>query len=455
MDAIARFVELFTTVTYEDLPAAAVKAARQEVLDSLATAMGARKARGIGALVDLAREWGGSPQSTVIGHQLQCPAPNAARINATMIHALDYDDGHQGAQVHIGCVAVSSAFSIAERQGGINGKEFITALVLGQDFLSRLGLASRPHGSLIKSGWHPTPLCGYLGAAAIAGRLLHLDREKMSHALGIALHQCAGCSQAVDDGALTKRLGPGLAAAGGVTAALMAERGITGAHNILEGKYGFFAQYHGGDYDVNILTNELGTRFEGAAIGDKPYPCCGFSHAFIDAVFAIVSRHGIKPENVKEIDAWCGDQAFEIANPPEVKKAPRNTIDSQFSLPWAMATALVKNRVTIDDFTEDAIKNKDVLAMAARITARHEPAFTRHGVGPGRVRITMNNGTSFEEYVEHCLGSPERPMSFDDVVRKFKGCTTDVSAATIDKVIDLTSKLETTEDATSIIKLLA
>jgi len=357
--------------------------------------------------------------------------------------------------VHIGCTAVPTCFAVAERQGNITGREFLTALVLGQDFLSRLGLASRPHGSLIKSGWHPTALCGYLGSAAMAGRLLGLDAARMTSALGIALHQSAGCSQAVDDGAMTKRLGPGLASSGGIMSALMAERGITGAHNILEGKYGFFNQYHGGDYDVNILTGELGKRFEGVNIGFKPYPCCGFSHAFIDGVLALQSRYNIRPEDIKKVIASCGDQAFEIANPPEVKRAPRNTIDSQFSLPWAMATALVKGRVTVNDFTEDAIRDKAVLDMAAKIYAEHDPALTRHGVGPGRVRIILHNGEVYEEFVEHCLGSVQRPMTFEDITRKFRACAADLPPTTVDSIIDMVSRLEELPDATAIIKLLA
>ena len=110
-------------------------------------------------------------------------------------------------KVHIGCVAVPTCLAVAERTGGISGRDLITALALGADFLARLGLTSRPGGSLVTSGWHPTPLFGYLGAALMAGRIMRFDEEKMVNALGIAYHQCAGNSQCVQDGALTKRLG--------------------------------------------------------------------------------------------------------------------------------------------------------------------------------------------------------------------------------------------------------
>src|SRR4030067_3362653 len=126
MDSILDFKKKFQKAGYEALPAPAVESVKKEVLDSLATALGGAAQAGVRELADLVREWGGKEQSTVIACGLKCPAPGAALVNGTMIHALDYDDGHPVAQVHIGCVAVSTCFAVAERRGGISGKEFIT-----------------------------------------------------------------------------------------------------------------------------------------------------------------------------------------------------------------------------------------------------------------------------------------------------------------------------------------
>ena len=122
MAAISDFVGSFIKTRYEDIPGAAVEAVRKEVLDSLATALGGSSKAGVGELVDMVKEWGGSRQSTVIAYGFKCPAPNAAQVNGTMIHALDYDDGHQVALVHIGCVVVSTAFAMAERMGKVSGR---------------------------------------------------------------------------------------------------------------------------------------------------------------------------------------------------------------------------------------------------------------------------------------------------------------------------------------------
>ena len=458
MDAVFDFVKNFTSTRYEDLPGAAVDAAKREVLDSLATALGGSSKAGVGELVDMVKEWGGREQSTIIAYGIKCPAPNAAQVNGTMIHALDYDDGHQVALVHIGCIAVSTCFAVAERMGKVSGKELITAIALGGDFMARLGLASRPGTSALGSGWHPTTLFGFLGAAAMAGRIMGHDEEKMINAIGLAYHQCGGAGSGVGDGALAKRMGPGLAAKAGITAALMAERGITGERNSLEGRTGLFNTYMGGDYDVKILTANLGKRFEGVNIGDKPYPCCGLTHACIDAALALIARHDIKVDQIRDITVYGGQSVYGLCQPPEVKCAPRTIIDAQFSVPWVVATALVKGKVTVDDFTDEAIKRQEILKVAGKVTGRLEPAMSRHGVGPGGVIITMKDGTEYMEEVEHCLGSVERPMTFEDCAVKFRECAAcsikPLSADTVDKVIEMVARLEKLNDATEIIRLL-
>jgi len=355
-------------------------------------------------------------------------------------------------------VTVSSAFAAAERMGKVNGKELITAIALGGDFMSRLGLASRPGQSALESGWHPTTLFGFLGAAAVAGRIFGLNADKMTNALGLAYHQCGGAGSGVADGALAKRMGPGLASKAGVTSALMAERGITGERDPLEGKTGLFNTYMGGDYAPKTLTADLGKRFEVVNIGNKPYPCCGLTHACIDAALALKKKHDIKIDKIESVTAYGGQATYDLSQPPEVKQNPRTIIDAQFSVPYVVAVALVKGAVTVDDFTEDSIKRAEILDVAHKVNGKLVPAMNRHGVGPGGVTITLQDGTEYTEEVEHCLGSVERPMTFEDVTRKFRECAgcalKPLPAAKVEKVIDLVGRLETLSDATEIIKLL-
>jgi 2-methylcitrate dehydratase PrpD len=458
MDLTLEFVKYFIKTRYEDLPASAVEAVKREVVDSLATAIGGSTKPGVGELVAMVKEWGGKEQSTVIAYGFKCPAPNAAQVNGTMIHALDYDDGHPIAVVHIGCTAVSTGFAVAERMGGTSGKEFITALALGADFMSRLGLATGAQTSAHAYGWHPTTLFGFLGAAAIASRIMGLDQEKTINALGLAYHQCGGAGSGVGDGALAKRMGPGLAAKAGITSALMAEQGITGERNPLNGRTGLFSTYLRGDIDLNRLTGELGKRFEGVNVGDKPYPCCGFSHPFIDAALALKSKYAIKPEQIKEIRAVGGQSGYTLCEPLDIKRSPRTIVDAQFSVPYTVAAALINSSVTPEDFTSQSIKRENILNLAQKVSGALDEKMTRHGVSPGKVTIIMNDGKEYAEFIEHPLGSIENPMNFKDCARKFRECSASsikpLSAGKIDEAINLIGDMEKLPDATRVIQLL-
>lgn len=458
MDIITQFVKKWPEIKYEDIPHHVIEIVKCEIIDSLAAALGASSASGIKQLLNVIDEWGGSQQSTIISSGIKCPAPDAAMVNGTMMHALDYDDGCPATLVHIGCTSVSAGFSVAERVGGVTGKEFITSLALGSDFINRIALASRPNGSITESGWFPTALYGYLGSAAVAGRIMKLDQDTMLNALGISCNQCAGNMQPIHDGVFAKAVAAGLAAKGGVTACIMAEKGISGTRNCLEGKAGFYNVYHGGDYDPQILIKDLGKRFETERIGFKPYPCCGQSHAAIDAALALKLKYNIVPSGVQDITVSISDAAYILCVPLQEKQNPRTVIDAQFSLPWAVATALVKGKVTLEDFNLAAIRKEEVLEVSRKVTGQLEPEFNRRGVGPCRVTIRLTTGHEYTQYVEFGLGSVENPMNFDDCARKFRECypysIRPISATTADNIIEMAQHLERLKDVTQIIRLL-
>lgn len=448
MDLSTLVANHLVTTNYRDIPLESISAAKKEVLDSLATALGGTTKPGVPQLASLAQEWGGNPQSSVFGYGFKCPAPVAAQVNGTMIHALDYDDGHPVSLTHVGCVAVSTCFAAAERMGNVNGKDFLAAIALGGDFVCRMGLASKPGGSALGAGWHPTTLFGFLSAAGMAGKILKLDSEKMLDALGLAYHQCAGAGTGVGDGALAKRMGPGLAAKAGLTSALMAEKGITGDRHFLGSdnwKGGIFNVYYGGDYDADILTSGLGKNFENVNITEKPYPCCGFTHPFIDATFALMSKYGVKPDQIESITARGGQMVYGMIV-GEAKVAPRTIVDAQFSVPWTVATALVKGKVTLHSFTPESIKEPEVVAAARKVTGELDTTMNRHGVGPGRITMKMQDGRELSEEVEHFRGSIQNPMSFDDCADKLRECNDfavkPLPGNQVEKIIDMIRHME-------------
>ena len=457
MDATFLFAKNLANIRYEDLPKGVVEATKKQVLDLLGVALGGFSKPGPKELREIVRDWGGKEESSIIGCKQKVPAPNAAHVNATMAHALDYDDVHETAIMHSGVAVIPTCMAMGERKGNVSGKEFITAIALGVDMMCRLALATTPGTRPLVTGWHLTTLYGFLGAAGTAGRMLGLNEEKMVNALGIAYHQCSGNGQCVIDGALTKRMGPGFSVRGGITAALLAEKGVTGAKNCLEGEMGLYKLYHRGNYDNKALTIDLGKNFEGINVAIKPYPCCRGIHPAIDAALALVDERNIKAEGVQEITLSVSEGHYHLLCEPEgAKLKPRNPVDAQFSIPWGVATAIVRKQVTLEDFTETAIKREDILDLTKKMSIKIDSTLNRPvNIEPTRVEITTKEGNVCSKEVTGPLGSLERPMSFDDCARKFKDCAKQLNHEQINRVIELVGQLDQMNDIRGIIALLS
>lgn len=459
-DASQLFVRSFQDVKYADLPPEVVKVTKDQVLDFFAVALGGSRETGVDEMRDLILEWGGAPQSSILYWGDKVPAPNAAQVNAVMAHSLDFDDVHEDAIMHPGVVAVPTALAVAEYVGGLSGRDFITSVAVGTDFICRLGLATRPGENVHQYGWHLTTLYGYITAAAMTARLLGLSDDGISNAIGIAYHQCSGNGQTVKDGALTKRMGPGMAVRGGIASALMARNGISGARNSLEGKSGLYNVYHTGAYSREKLVDGLGTRFEGVNVSIKPYPCCRGVHPFVDAGLALACNHDVRAEQVQRVLIECGEGTYGLlASPLEFKSRPRNPVDSQFSIVWGVAVALARRRATLEDFTAEAIGSADLLGLTAKteVSVNHEFDRGDQGIEPARVTVTTTDGAVFAEQVDLPTGTPSRPLSFADIERKLRDCLAHagqpISAARADRLVDTVAGLEELDDVRAMIDL--
>jgi 2-methylcitrate dehydratase PrpD len=471
MDASYGFARSFVNTKFEDLPQDAVEVTRREILDILGVALGGSGKPGVKELLELVTDWGGKEESTIFCYGNKVPAPNAAQVNATMSHALDYDDTGSG-PTHPSVAIVPTCLALAERKGGLSGKELITAVALGVDMMCRLGLGFRrvmetmppdiretlPGKTQPAAGWHLTPLYAFISSAGAAGRILGLDEERMVNALGIGYHQSAGNGQCVLDGAMTKRMGPGFAARGGLMAALMAEKGITGAPNVFQGEDGLFNVYHRNNLDAKFLTADLGKRFEGVNVTMKPYPCCAGTHGYVAATFSLIEKHGIKAEDVGEIiiTSRAGDV---LCVPLEVRSRPRNPVDSQFSVPWAVAAVIARGRAGIGEFNEEAIHSADILDIAGKIRLEEIPDTAGMGnTNPLKVEIKMKNGQTFSENTGNPLGAGGI-LPYSDYERKFRDCASyaarKIPDKNIDMVVELIGRLEELNDVTEIVELVS
>ncbi len=457
MDVIYTLAGNIIDTNYENLPSEVVKATKRLFMDGLGVGLAGSAEAGVSELIDIVRDWDGRRESTVWVYGDRLPCVSAAQANATMIHALDYDDTHDVAILHASSVAVPTALAIAEKLGGVDGKRLITAVALAVDLAARLCLANKV--SVFDRGWQYTAIHGNFSAAAITGKLLGLDTETLVSAFGLAYHQAGGNLQCIHDGTLAKRAGPGFAARDGIMAVLMAQKGITGARNVLQGRDGLFNVYHRGDYNPEVLTANLGEKFEVVNLSFKPYPCCRNTNPPIDATLPMVGEYNIKAEDVDSVTIYVSKGAMKLLGEPlSTKQNPSTTVDAQFSIPWAVASAIVKGKVGIAEFTPQAIKDKTVLALSNKVTPKLDESLNRMGVSPAIVEIKTKDGKVYSKRVDTPYGSPENPMSMDAMAAKLRDCASyaakPLSQKNVEKLIQLVSRLEAVSDVEEVVRLL-
>ncbi len=372
MDAVIPLIRNLRATRFADIPPDVVEASKKSILDTLGATLAGSGAVGCREVVALVREWGGKREASVINHGDILPLPNAVFANAVMARAVELDDVHEKGTLHASATIIPAALGAAEYRKNVSGKDFLAAVSLGTDLTCRLALAPRISPAI--TGISYTYTHGNLGAAAVASRLLGLDETQTLNAMGIAYCQGVGNRQSSFEGALTVRVQQGLTAKAGIISALLAQRGITGVQNVLQGKYGYYTVFERNDYNPDLLTKDLGKHFEGKNISYKLYPCCKFTHGAIEGILEMAKRHGIGSDQVAEIRVGINRQGFELVCEPYGDKVdPRKVVDAQFSLYYTVATALVRGRVFIDDFNEEIIRDREVLEVARRVKPYVDP----------------------------------------------------------------------------------
>jgi 2-methylcitrate dehydratase PrpD len=429
---------------YADLPASAVESARRDILDTFGCMLGGSGSPGIGELFAVVSRWGGLAESRVLLRGIGLPGPQAALLNASMGHALDFDDTlDTGGSIHPGVSVLGAVLAISDSLRSVTGKELLLAVALGLDVSCRIALAST-----VDRGWHRTAAMGVFGAAAAAGKLLRLTPEQMLAAFGIAYSHAAGNRQCILDGALSKRMQAGQAASAGVFSAVLAQTGFTGAHNIFDGRFGFFELYQPNGADPSVLLRDLGTAFRGEALSYKPYPCGRPLHAAIDAALSaraqlqIGGGDDIATISI-EADPAGHDDQFERG---PAKRRPGQVVEAQFAQPFLVATALVHGRVGIAEV--DGLGNPAVLALSDRIAGAAHDGRTK---GSLSITVTSTDSRSVTVEATDPIGSPQKPLTGAQFEAKFRDCARNavrpLSDTSIDAALATIARLETSADA--------
>lgn len=467
-DAIVPLVQFAQRLRYSDISPAVVDKIKQHVLDVVGSGLAGTAAEGVPDLVGLVKDWGGRPEATIIGDGAKAPAPLAALANVTMSRALELDDVHEKALLHPTVAVAPLALAIAEARGGVSGQEFLATVVGAEEVACRLGLAPEYHVAGEKHrprGWSFTYQCGILGGALAAGRLLGLDEARLLDAMGNAYTALAGNQQAVQEGALAIRVQQGLCAQTAAQSAYLAQRGITGPRQVLEGIFGWLRYWHGPAYDRDVMLGELGKRWEVASISIKPYPVCKITHPSIHATVQAMSEGRLRPEDVERITVHVNSRESwdEVVQPVEQRRAPRSSIEAQFCLPFVVAVAAAKGNVTLADITPQGIKDPASLAMAQRVRPVMDP---EQDVSQGRVLpmpvtvdIQARDGRMVSRRCAYAIGHPQNPMTWAQVEGKFADCAA-WAARRYDRdrlreIVALVKGLERVRDVSEMARLLA
>ena len=353
----------------------------------------------------------------VLGSGRRYGPAGAAFLNASLGHALDFDDTHAPGTLHPGAAVIPAALAAGELSAA-SGAEVLAGIVAGYEAACRIAVAL-PAAAHYRRGFHPTATCGVFGAAAAAARVFRLPAERIEAAFGVALSQSAGSLQFLVDGAWTKPFQVGWAAMGGLAAATLAREGFRGPAEALEGAHGFLRAYGDGAQPEQVAAG-LGERWETLRTGVKPYPSCRYGHAAIDAALLLRRDHQLEPGEIDGVTCGLSEAGLLlIGAPAALKQNPQNTVGAQFSGPFVLSAALVDGAVTWDSYAR--LQDPAIRRLMPKVDCVHDPEIEAEFPAnmSGAVTIAAR-GTTFHRKIVTPFGEPDNFPSRGLLVGKFE-----------------------------------
>jgi 2-methylcitrate dehydratase PrpD len=424
-----RFADFAQGLRLERVPAEVSLRARHLMLDAIGCAMASRGEVYASRFADAVRDVSGpaaaaAGEAAVIGFADRLPMRDAALLNGMLMHGLDYDDTHMAGIVHLTVSVLPTLLAVAARRGS-SGAAVVAAYIAAIEAGTRIASVAR--GGFHHQGFHPTGVVGAFASALAAGRLLGLDADGLARAQGIALSMASGSLQFLEDGAWTKRVHPGWAAQAGITAATFAAHDIPAPLAAYEGRFGLFNLYLGAQRDgVDPARGADGLDAGGGAspwelmnVAVKPFAVCHFSHAAADAAIA-VHRTGIDARRIESVEVLMPAGTMPVVcDPIEAKRRPQSDYEAKFSVPYAVASGLLRGRLGLRELLPAAFTDADALALMDRIRCVADPASTFPQHYTGEIVVTLDDGRQIRHREGINRGHAERPLRNEDVRDKF------------------------------------
>jgi 2-methylcitrate dehydratase PrpD len=451
-DAIHALVRNVVNTQYEDLSQGAVDATKMFILDAFGVAIAGTLAPGVPETLGLLSDWGGKAESTVLVSGERLPAPSSAMMNSFLMHNQEFDPVHDLAVVHAFTTVLPVALAVAEAQGGVTGRDLLTAVALGVDVACWIGISSRSPIAHFRPG-----TLGAFGAVAAAGKISGMDEATLTHAMGIVYSQISGTLQPHTEGVQVNSMQTGFNARGAVTAISLAARGIQGPTEVLEGPYGYFPLFEG-EYDVVDVLANLGRVWQVERIGHKPFPSGRLTHGAAEAVLILKEQHGFKDEDIDDIEALVPPLVYRLVGRPLGSGTPSLQY-AKLCIPFVAAVALLRDTVFIHDFGEEGLRDPAVHELAHRITVVEDLTITDQNIMvPQTLRIRLKDGAEHKLTLDQLLGHPDKPLSREQHLAKFDACwaagASHLPESNRDRLAELVDILEDTPSVEEIIRLL-
>ena len=446
--------EWASRVTFADLPADVVASTRLRILDVIGLALAGSETAFGRSTRAAALAMSPPGPSRMFGTGDKVAVGTAAFANAACAQALEFDDTHNESIVHMSSPSVAAALAIAETRR-VTGEDAMLATAIGNEIACRVGVVAP--GQFHRRGFHPTGLFSPFGVTCLAGRLLGLDADHIARAIGICGSVAAGLLECWVDGTHSKFLHSGWAAQNGISAALLAQAGVTGPPTVLEGRFGLFASHlpESVPKQLERVTERLGVHWESRNASFKPYPAAHVLHPYVDAILRARRDYDIASSDIVQID--CPVAEFNVSivcEPVEEKLAPATDSHGRISLQYTMAEALYIGSLGKSAYGEQNLRNAEILALARRVRYYVDPDFPGPGRFKGAVRITLRDGRVISDTQEHNRGSAENPMTQAELREKFdRNADGILSTAERERLAGAIERIEHMDDVSLLVDL--
>lgn len=405
MGMTQKLAEFITVTDSSKIPPVAYEHAKVAFMDWLAVTIGGMDDPLVAKLIEVEDAMGGNPQATILGHNMKKSVSQAALINGTSSHVLDYDDTLVSFFGHPSVTLFPSLLALSEWKGK-SGHAFLTAYLIGLQVGGTIGrCAGLDH---YMAGWHATSTLGHLASAAGCAKLLNLDKKQTTYALGIGATQASGLKRVF--GTMCKPFHAGRSSQAGLLSALMAQKDFTSAEDILEGPQGFFAALKG-KVEEEVLAL-LGLGWDVEQISQKYHASCHATHSPLEASIAIVEENRLALKNIKSILVHSSKLALDAAG----KNEPSTGLEGKFSIPYCVANALLRGETGTQSFTDEKVNDPEIKGMMKKITVVLDPAKTALEAS---VEIATTDGKRYSGFSDILQQIPPLANKKDRVRKKF------------------------------------